>query len=149
MTKKIINKTIFGIITGFSVMTFTLLILLLVTHDSEVFLTKSHMITNIWVSAVVGIAFSLPSIIYDYEKIPNSIQSIIHMGTGYTVFFPLAFYAKWIPVKDSMFAILGTIVCFILVSMSVWLGFYLYYRKEAKLINQRLKILNEQSEVVR
>ncbi|WP_162140246.1 DUF3021 domain-containing protein [Haploplasma axanthum] len=136
--KKIIKKIGLGIMTGFTIMTITMLIILLATKDVSEYLTKENMIRNIWCSAVVGIAFFLPSIIYDNDSIPQSIQTTIHMGIGYVIFFPLAIYAKWIPTNEGNGVIIITIITMLLISFGIWFGFYLFYKNEAKLINKKI-----------
>lgn len=101
------------------------------------FLTKQLLLRSILASAVVGVSFSVPSFIYDH--IPKSYQMLFHMGIGYLVFFPLAFYAHGIPVDAGIYAVIGTILFMIIVSFSIWLGFYFYYKRKAKLINQSIQ----------
>ncbi len=136
--KKIIKKTLLGIMLGFTIMVFSLFILLLTVDDSSIYLTKESILTNIWVSAVVGIAFYLPSLVYENNKISKVLKTLIHMGIGYIVFFPLAIYARWIP-TDYGSVVVVVVICFMLVvSWGIWFGYYLYYKHEAKLINKKI-----------
>lgn len=97
------------------------------------------MFRSILSSAVVGIAFFVPSLIYDSERIPQAIKVIIHMGIGYLVFFPMAIYAKWFPVDAGIAPLIGSIAFALIISIGIWFGFYLYYKHEVKLMNDRLK----------
>lgn len=137
---KIVKKVLLGIMSGFTIMVVTMLIILLVTKDNySEYITKEAIIRNIWCSALVGIAFYLPAMIYENKKMPKGFQVLFHMGLGYLVFFPISIYAKWIPISKGVTAIIGFVLFTVVISFSIWFGFYLYYKKEAKMITQKLR----------
>jgi hypothetical protein len=136
--KKVIRNIVLGIILGLAMMTFSLLFVLLFVQDVSEILTRENMIRNIWCGALVGVSFYLPSLIYEQEKLPRSIQTIIHMGIGFIVYFIVAIYAQWIPTTAGPWAIVGFVVFGILGALTIWFAFYLYYKNEATRINQKL-----------
>ena len=89
-------------------------------------------------SMITGIAFYVPSLVYQNEKLSKGLQVFIHMGIGLVTYISVGLYVGWIPLQGA-WAIIGTIVIAVVVSFLIWFGFYLYYRQEAKRINAKLK----------
>ena len=87
-------------------------------------------------SMITGIAFYVPSLVYQNEKLS---KVFIHMGIGLVTYISVGLYVGWIPLQAGAWAIIGTIVIAVVVSFLIWFGFYLYYRQEAKRINAKLK----------
>jgi uncharacterized membrane protein len=87
---------------------------------------------------IVGIGFTLPSIVYSLERLAFLYKVSIHLGVGAFVFFPTAFTLGWMPVP-SFGVFIGYLLLFMTLFFVIWFGFYLYYRKEIKEINKRLK----------
>lgn len=91
---------------------------------------------------LVGIGFSVPSEIYNSEKLPFFLKFIFHMGIGCTVYIITAFQVGWIPVefgwKNCLFFIIGEL----LIAFIIWLGFASHYKKLAKNMNQRIQEKN-------
>ena len=90
-------------------------------------------------SMITGIAFYVPSLVYQNEKLSKGLQVFIHMGIGLVTYISVGLYVGWIPLQAGAWAIIGTIVIAVVVSFLIWFGFYLYYRQEAKRINAKLK----------
>ena len=90
-------------------------------------------------SMITGIAFYVPSLVYQNEKLSKGLQVFIHMGIGLVTYISVGLYVGWIPLQAGAWAITGTIVIAVVVSFLIWFGFYLYYRQEAKRINAKLK----------
>lgn len=90
-------------------------------------------------SMITGIAFYVPSLVYQNEKLSKGLQVFIHMGIGLITYISVGLYVGWIPLQAGAWAIAGTIVIAVVVSFLIWFGFYLYYRQEAKRINAKLK----------
>ena len=86
---------------------------------------------------ISGIGWSVPSIVYENEKLSRAQQMIIHLGIGLVVYLPIAIYMKWIPTGNAG-TILAGIAFSVIASFLVWLCFYLYYKGEAKAINREL-----------
>lgn len=91
---------------------------------------------------IVGIACSGTAVVYQFHRLSRLVQTIIHFCVGIGVFFPTAIYLGWIPFYPDR--IIYTILQFLLscsIFMAIWFCFYLYNRKEAKRINERLREL--------
>jgi uncharacterized membrane protein YciS (DUF1049 family) len=88
---------------------------------------------------VIGVGFSLPSIVYENDKLSSLNQFLIHMGIGMGIFIVTGIYVGWIPISYG----LGTIFLSILIAFAfailIWASFYLYYQKEAMKMNKQIK----------
>jgi hypothetical protein len=87
---------------------------------------------------IVGIGFTLPSIVYSLERLAFWCKVTIHLGVGALVFFPTAFFLGWMPIP-SFGVLIGYMLLFVSLFFVIWFGFYLYYRKEIREINERLR----------
>ncbi|NLN50825.1 MAG: DUF3021 domain-containing protein [Acholeplasmataceae bacterium] len=138
--KNALELALFGMMLGFTVLTISMLLGMLSSSEETFdYLIKENLIRNIWCSALVGIGFNLPGVIYYNDKLSYPIKALIHLGIGYIVFFPIAFYANWIPVNNGWLAVVISIAILIIVSLGIWVGFYLYYKLEAERINAKIK----------
>lgn len=138
MIKKIVKQSVIGVMFGFTMMTLSLLVIVLISNDLSQIVTKESILSSIIVSAIVGITFNVGSLVYD-SKLPRILQTLIHMGVGMTVFFIGAYFAKWIPMEAGLPAVLGFIIFAFVVSFAIWGGFLIYYHLEAKSIYKQLK----------
>ena len=90
-------------------------------------------------SMITGIAFYVPALVYQNEKLSKGLQVLIHMGIGLLTYISVGCYVGWIPLQAGAWAIVGTIVSAVVISFLIWFGFYLYYKQEARRINAKLK----------
>ena len=90
-------------------------------------------------SMITGIAFYVPSLVYQNEKLSKVLQVLIHMGIGLLTYFGVSCYVGWIPLQAGAWAVVVAIVSAIAISFFIWFGFYLYYKQEAKHINAKIK----------
>ena len=90
-------------------------------------------------SIVVGWAFSLTGLIYEYEDIAFPLQVMFQMVIGMGVLFAVAAYLGWMPVSLGIGPIITWIVIAILFGVIFWFGFYLYYKLLARELNKKLK----------
>ena len=90
-------------------------------------------------SMIVGVGFCVPALVYDSKKLPMGLKVLIHMGIGFVIYFIVAFSLKWIDFKYGIAAVTTTIIIAVAVSFLIWLCFYLYYKREAKLLNDKIK----------
>lgn len=135
----ILKNTVLGIMLGFTIMTISLTLTLLIEKDVNSYLTKEVLLTNILWSAIVGIVFYVGSIVYRYDKIAAPLQITIHMGSGLIVFAIAAYFSKWMPIEAGPLAIILFIIIALIVSFGIWFGYYLYYKNEAQKINKEIK----------
>ena len=87
----------------------------------------------------VGLGFGAPTFIYAKDSVPLVCKIVFHMGIGCAVYIATAFLVGWIPTSFGLGACLLTIAGQLFGSFCVWLGFYLYHRKLAKKINEKLR----------
>lgn len=95
-------------------------------------------------SMIVGIACGGTAIVYQFNRFSWLTKTIIHFCVGMSVFYPAAIYLGWIPFYPNR--IIYTILHFLFsccIFMSIWFCFYLFNRKEARRINERLKELEQ------
>lgn len=67
------------------------------------------------------------------------MKTFIHMGTGFFIYFIAALNLNWIPVEFGPGMIAISVLIAIIVAFGIWFMFYLYNRKEAKKLNQKLE----------
>ncbi len=87
---------------------------------------------------IVGMGWSLPTVVYDNEKLSKVQQLLIHAAIGFIVYIPIAFYMQWIPLGN-ISLMLASILIAIVSAFIVWLCFYFYYKWEAREINREIK----------
>ncbi len=93
---------------------------------------------------IVGIACGGTAIVYRCGGLSRLAQTAIHFFVGMGVFYPVAIYLGWIPFHPGkpLFSVMQFLLaCGIF--MAIRFCFYLFYRKEAKEINERLKELEK------
>ena len=93
-------------------------------------------------SIVVGWAFSLTGLIYEYEDIAFPLQVLFQMGIGMTVLFIVAIYLQWMPISLGIGPIITWIVIAIIFAAISWLGFYIYYSLLARDLNKKIEKVN-------
>ncbi|MEA5016066.1 MAG: DUF3021 domain-containing protein [Candidatus Limiplasma sp.] len=89
-------------------------------------------------SMLVGIGFSVPSVVYNNDKMSLGMQTLIHMGIGCTVMLAVAFAVGWIPLAAGWPACVLAVLGELLVAFLIWLGFALHYKRMAKRMNDKL-----------
>ncbi|MDD6988231.1 DUF3021 domain-containing protein [Ruminococcus sp.] len=136
--KNIIKSIVLGIGWGFTVFVVYLTIGVFISSDFLAGIAQDDFIKYVICSAVIGLGFSVPSLIYRNERISRGLQVIIHLGTGFTIYVPVAFFAGWIPTAYGAIAVAISLLCAVVFSLLVWLCFALYYRKQAQEINRKI-----------
>ena len=94
---------------------------------------------------IVGMGFSLPGLVYENESMPYSIKVLIHMGVGCTIFIITGYVVGWIPRGSSPWKCVCLILIEILTAFFLWLCFSIYYKQEARKINEKIKEKNEEN----
>ena len=139
MFGKIIKYVLSGIAWGCTISTIILMIGVSLNGESWAASTPRGLVAQSLASMIVGIAWVLPSMIYENEKLSLAQQALIHFSVGFVVYFPAAIYMGWIPSNGSIGQILTEILVIVLGSVAVWFAFYFYYRHLAKRINDRIR----------
>ncbi len=135
---KLLTLILKGIAWGCTICTFILMIGSATVGDSFLAVTSGEFMRQAIGSMIVGIGFTVPSLIYDKKCLNREIQILIHMGTGFIVYFPIAIYLKWIPVNAGWKMTALSILIAIIFSVVTLFCYYLYYKKEAEAINRKL-----------
>ncbi len=94
---------------------------------------------------LVGIACGGTAVIYQFSRPSGLVKVLIHVCVGMGVFYPVAICLGWIPFYPDR--ALFTVLQFLFscgIFMVIWFCFYLFNRKEAKRINQRLRELERE-----
>ena len=136
--KNVIKSIAVGISWGFTVLVAYLTIGVIISSDFLATIAPNDFIKYVICSAVIGLGFSVPSLIYYNERISRILQVIIHLGTGFAIYVPVAFFAGWIPTAYGAIAVALSLLCAVVFSLLVWLCFALYYRKQAQEINRKI-----------
>ena len=94
-------------------------------------------------SAIVGIGFGVPTVVYNSEKLPTPVNVLIHMGIGCVIFTIVAYAVGWFggaatPVQGLVIAGIQLAVAFV-----IWFCFMRYYRKEAKQMNEKIQAMKK------
>jgi len=139
MIKKIIGRTLSGISYGCFWMVGYGMIFNLIPDKAHFESLMSNFTIQAIGSMLVGIGFVLPTLIYDSENLSLFVKTIIHLGIGVPFYLIAGFYLGWLPKNLGIGSIFLMIAGCIAVSFVIWFGFYLYYKKESKLINKQLK----------
>ena len=94
-------------------------------------------------SAIVGIGFGVPTVVYNSEKLPMPVKVLIHMGIGCVIYTIVAYAVGWFggsatPLQGLAIAGIQLAVAFV-----IWFCFNSYYRKEAKQMNDKIQAMKK------
>lgn len=131
--KKILKNVLLGIAWGctMSCIVYTVIAFCI----GEINFTADEWLGQLIASAVVGIGFYLPSLVYSSERLSMGIKILSHLAAGFAVFFTAAFSIGWIPPKTEIIFV----PLFIAATLIIYFFFWLYYKSEAKKINDKIK----------
>ncbi len=132
-----------GIAWGCTICTFILITGSILVGDEFLAMTTDRFVAQAVGSMIVGTGFTVPSLIYDRESLSRGIQTLIHMGTGFFICFLVAFNLGWIPVEFGWQMTVLSILIAVAFAFIIWYGFYLFNKKEAKKLNQKLEAMNK------
>lgn len=93
---------------------------------------------------LVGIACGGTAIIYRCGRLSGLAQTAVHFCVGMGVFYPVGIHLGWIPFHPDR--ILLTVLQFLsscAIFILIWSCFYLFNRRDAKKINERLRELSQ------
>ena len=90
-------------------------------------------------SALVGLGYGVPTIIYRKESLPLPIKIIIHMGIGTAIYLGVAYAVGWIGGSATVWQgiLIGAIQ--LAVAFVIWFAFSSYYRGQAKKMNEKIQ----------
>lgn len=100
--------------------------------DGALFLKNSiGMILSGWLFAVTPLIFKV-------ERIKLSQQTIIHFSIVAAFYFIIAGWIGWFSLTPKSIALFASM--FIFIYAVIWLGFYLYFRRVARDLNDSLNL---------
>lgn len=139
--KDIIKRGFLGIAWGCMVFVFISIIKILVSGDTSM-ISNDAFVRNAIGSMIIGVAFTVPSIVYINNKLSRGMQSFIQIGIGFITYVIIALNLSWIPSSQGSSSLLGGVGVLVLITAVISVGFYLYYRYEAHVINKSIKEKN-------
>lgn len=101
-------------------------------------LLVNNFITYSIAAMVIGIGFSLPSIVYENNELSLLKQFLIQMSIGMSILIITSLFVGWIPINYGLGIIIWISIA-LTFTILIWAGFYLYNKKEASNINKQIK----------
>lgn len=145
--KLIVKYLCYGISWGCTVLVLNTLIGYFVSGKSYAILIAEDYARQALGSIAVGISCGSTAVIYQFRRPSWGVKLLIHFVIGMGVFYPTAVWLGWIPFFPGhpLYTVLQLIFsCGIF--MAIWLCFYLFNRRDAKKINDRLRDLERENE---
>lgn len=131
-----------GIIYGCTFFVFICLVIFFGQGKDSLLVIMEHFPKHAIGTILVGIGYCFPAILYELEGASLLTKACIHFFIGTIVFFFVSSYLAWIPLRSNWHILLEILVACVSFAV-IWSGFYLFRRKEANDINDRLQKLAE------
>lgn len=131
--KKFLFQSVMGILFGaFIAVLITNIVYLKGSHllDGELFLKNSL------ACLFCGWFFSVTPLFFEIKRLKLLQQTILHFVSVAILYFLLSFRIGWIPFTLKSILLFSGL--FLLIYAGIWLGFYLYFRNQAKKLNDDL-----------
>ena len=140
--KDLIKSSVISI--GIAMAIFCIIGIVFDIGNSGKFSLEGYQFTKMVVGCVlVGLGFGVPSVIYNKENLPMPIKVIVHMVIGCSVYTIVAYSVGWIGASVSVQHGIIIVAIQLSVAFLIWCFFMKYYRKEAKILNDRIQELKE------
>ena len=94
-------------------------------------------------SALVGIGFGVPTIVYNSDKLPQPIKVVIHMGVGCVIYTVVAYAVGWFGGAATLAQGIVIAAIQLVVAFIIWFCFMCFYRKEAKRMNEKIQSMKK------
>ena len=108
------------------------------------FSLSDHLFTKMVAgSALVGLGFGVPTIVYNSEKLPMPVKVLIHMGIGCIIYTVVAYAVGWFGGSATLGQGLIIAAIQLAVAFIIWFCFMMYYRKEARQMNEKIQALKK------
>ena len=140
--KDLIKSTIISI--GMALTIFCLVGIMFDVSYGGNFSLEGYQFTKMVVgSAIVGLGFGVPTIVYNSDKLPQPIKVVIHMGIGCVIYTIVAYAVGWFGGSTTLWQ--GLIIAGIqlVVAFIIWFCFMRYYKKEAKKMNDKIQAMKQ------
>ncbi len=138
MSREIMKRIVFGVAYGCIISTFISMIGVAMSGDAWFTSSPRGYIVSSICAILVGIGFSVPSLVYQSEKLGLLYKIGIHMGIGMVIYFAVALYAGWIPLNYGVDMIVLSVGIALITSFCIWSLFYLYYKRQANIMNREI-----------
>lgn len=142
MAKNLLKYILFGIVWGWMFLVLTYLIFDLLGMTAVTAQLNETFRWQALGSALVGMGFATPSIVYLSDRLRLWQQLLIHISIGMPVYLAVALWLGWMPRQS-----VGAVVAFVLLALVffflIWSGFFLYNRREARKMNERLRQMEQ------
>ena len=108
------------------------------------FSLENYQLTKMVIGSVlVGLGFGVPTMVYNKETIPMPIKVIIHMGIGCVIYTAVAYAVGWFGGAATLTQGLVIAGIQLAVAFIIWFCFMRYYRKEAKMMNDKIQAMKQ------
>lgn len=132
MIREIIKRIFSGIACG-GIVTFIAVTILMI---KDIAIHPAMMWFQMLGSFIVGIYFGVSSFIFENDNWSRLKQLCVHFPLSVIVFLIVALPLEWVPF--TIWSILLSIVMFMFYYGLFWSGFWLYYKIQAKKLNDEL-----------
>ena len=92
-------------------------------------------------SAIVGLGFGVPTVVYNSDKLPQPIKVVIHMGIGCVIYTVVAYAVGWFGGSATIAHGLIVAAIQLVVAFVIWFCFMRYYKKEAEKMNEKIQAM--------
>lgn len=134
MILEVLKRSMLGIAFG-GIVTFIALTIMKINAFEA---TVSEIWMHMAASMLLGVYFGISSLIFGSSDSNMIKKSIIHFALSYSVWLIIAGMVGWVPLSG--WAILWSSLAFILIYVLNWLGWYLYFKRLERTLNNQLQI---------
>lgn len=132
MIIELVKRSLIGIGIGSIISFFILTILLIQSMDASI----GEIWRNLLASMLVGMYFSVSSMIFESEKSSLLKQTILHFSLTLLIILPVFILAGWIPF--TLWSTVIGLILFVIIYLMVWISIYSYYKRLEKSMNESI-----------
>lgn len=100
---------------------------------------ENYMFSKMALGAIlIGVGFSLPSIVYD-TNLSERVKAIIHLSVGCISMIIISYLFGFLDSQKEVSYYFIFLLIQIFIAMVIWIAFYFYYKKLAKDMNGKIK----------
>lgn len=133
--KTFLTRSILGIFFGSFLAVVTILAVIYI-GDKET-LDAAILTKNLLGTVFCGWFFTVTPLLFENDKLTLPVQTTLHFLSVSALYFIVAFVIGWIPF--TMKGFIGMLGIFIVFYATIWLAFYMYFRKQAAKLNEELR----------
>ncbi|ARK32698.1 DUF3021 domain-containing protein [Halalkalibacter krulwichiae] len=137
MIKRFVFQSVVGILFGAFLAVISVMNVVLIGDVNQV--EGSVFVTNALGLMFCGWFFAVTPLVFEIRSLSLSMQTLVHFMIVTLLYFLLSFGIGWI--QFDLMSVLAGVGIFILIYVLIWTGFYFYFKKEARKLNEELKQL--------